>query len=74
MWNFALPDASNCKIQADLSWWNIYSNNAPWLYSGDDSLTYCKYYEYLLENKVNCYRLPFLDDEKTHDNPYSDPR
>ncbi|MBO7658226.1 MAG: DUF4091 domain-containing protein [Clostridia bacterium] len=74
VWNFALPDASNCKIQADLSWWNIYSNNAPWLYSGDDSLTYCKYYEYLLENKVNCYRLPFLDDEKTHDNPYSDPR
>ena len=74
VWNFALPLASNCKIQADLSWWNIYSTNAPWLYNGDDSLTYVKYYEYLLENKVNCYRLPYTDDNKDNPNPFTDSR
>ena len=30
VWNFALPDACSCKIQADLSWWNIYAGNPPW--------------------------------------------
>ena len=74
VWNFALPLASNCKIQADLSWYNIYVSYAPWLYSGDDSLTYIKYYEYLLENKVNAYRLPYFDDDAGHENPFNDSR
>lgn len=72
VWNFALPDASNCKILAGLDWWNIYSSNAPWLYNGDDSETYARYYEYLLENKVNAYDLPYMN--MSDDNPYTDPR
>ena len=74
VWNFALPEASSCKILADLSWWNIYSYNPPWLFSGDDSLTYAKYYDYLLENKVNAYNLPYLNSNKDDPDPFSDPR
>ena len=74
VWNFSLPDASNCKILADISWWNIYSYNPPWLFNGDDSATYAKYYEYLLENKVNGYTLPYLDTDKNNANPFSDDR
>ena len=74
VWNFDLPDASNCKMTADLSWWNIYSANAPWLYTGDDSETYVKYYEYLLENKINAYNLPYLNTASGSTNPYSDRR
>ena len=58
VWNFALPLASNCKIQADLSWYNIYCGNPPWTYYGDDGVGYARYYEYLLENKINAYNLP----------------
>ena len=73
VWNFALPLASNCKIQADLSWYNLYATNPPWLYNGDDSRTYVRYYDYLLENKVNCYRLPYMDDSAGA-NPFPDSR
>ena len=72
VWNFTLPEASSCKILADLSWHNIYSYNPPWLYNGDDSLTYSKYYDYLLENKVNAYTLPYMSTEG--DNPFTDSR
>ncbi|MBP5311970.1 MAG: DUF4091 domain-containing protein [Clostridia bacterium] len=74
VWKFTLPDASNCKILADLSWWNIYSYNPPFMYVGDDGLTYAKYYEYLLENKVNAYNIPYLDADKNHDDPFADER
>ena len=70
VWNFALPVASNCKIQADLSWWNIYSANPPWSYYGDDGLAYERYYEFLLENKVNAYNLPYLNSSKDDPNPF----
>jgi hypothetical protein len=74
VWNFALPDASNCKIQADLSWWNIYSANPPWTYAGDDGVGYARYYEFLLENKVNAYNLPYMDSNKDNANPFPDPK
>ncbi|MBO5076227.1 MAG: DUF4091 domain-containing protein [Clostridia bacterium] len=74
VWNFALPDACSCKIQADLSWWNIYSANPPWTYYGDDGVAYERYYEYLLENKVNAYNLPYMDSSADNANPFPDPR
>ena len=74
VWNFTLPVASNCKILSDLSWWNIYSANPPWLYAGDDGQTYAAYYDYLLENKVNAYNLPYLNTNKGETNPYTDKR
>lgn len=72
VWNFALPLASNCKIQADLSWWNIYCANPPWTYAGDDGVGYARYYEFLLENKVNAYNLPYLDASDGSTNPFPD--
>ena len=44
------------------------------MYNGDDGLTYAKYYEFLLENKVNCYNLPYLNTDKDSSNPFSDDR
>ncbi|MBQ7599169.1 MAG: DUF4091 domain-containing protein [Clostridia bacterium] len=74
VWNFALPETPSCKIMADLSWWSIYAANAPWLYNGDDSRTYVKYYEYLLENKINAYNLPYLMTASQSGNPFKDKR
>ena len=70
VWNFALPEETSCKTLMDLSWWNIYSFHK--CYAGDDSLLYTKYYDYLLENRVCSYDLPYID--KDSGNPYIDSR
>ncbi|MCQ2429836.1 MAG: DUF4091 domain-containing protein [Clostridia bacterium] len=57
VWDFALPEETSCKTQMDLSWWNIYS--AHHCYEGDDSVLYCNYYDYLLENRICSYTLPY---------------
>lgn len=57
VWDFELPDESTCKTLADLSWWNIYSSHM--CYEGDDSLLYKLYYDYLLENRMCAYTLPY---------------
>ena len=67
IWNFTLPETSNCKTLTDLGWMNIYAGHR--VYAGDDSLLYSKYYDYLLENKMCCYNLPYYADGQ-----YSDDR
>ncbi len=67
VWNFTLPEASSCKTLTDLGWMNIYAGHR--VYAGDDSLLYTKYYDYLLENKMCAYNLPFFADGQ-----YSDDR
>ena len=57
VWGFVLPEETSCKTQMDLSWWNIYS--AHHCYEGDDSVLYCNYYNYLLENRICAYTLPY---------------
>ena len=59
VWDFTLPDASNCKTLSDLGWWGIYAAH-PDLYSGDDGQAYKYYYDLLLENKINCYNMPYV--------------
>ncbi|MBP5207004.1 MAG: DUF4091 domain-containing protein, partial [Clostridia bacterium] len=61
VWDFALPDASNVKTLADLGWWSIYAAH-PDLYVGDDGTGYKYYYDLLLENKVNAYNMPYVDE------------
>ena len=61
VWDFALPDASNVKTLADLGWWSIYAAH-PDLYVGDDGLGYKYYYDLLLENKINAYNMPYVDE------------
>ena len=66
VWNFALPETSNCKTLTDLGWMNIYAGHR--VYAGDDSLLYSIYYEYLLENKMCAYNLPYYADGQYSDN------
>ncbi len=57
VWNFALPEATSCKTQMDLSWANIYVAHEQW--EGDDSVLYKNYYDLLLANRVCAYSLPY---------------
>ncbi len=57
VWNFTLPESTSCKTQMDLSWYNIYVAHR--CYEGDDSLLYKNYYDYLLENRICAYTLPY---------------
>lgn len=63
VWDFTLPDETSCKTLSDLSWHNIYANYGSALdskyFDGDDGVLYAKYYEYLLENRINAYTLPY---------------
>lgn len=62
VWDFTLPEESSCKTLADVSWWNIYASHGAmdnkW-YAGDDSVLYTRYYDYLLENRICGYTLPY---------------
>ena len=68
VWNFVLPEETSCKTLTDLSWYNIYSYHK--CYEGDDGKLYAAYYDYLLENRICSYTLPY---NKT-DGSYSDKR
>lgn len=57
VWNFALPEETSCKTLADISWFAIYSNHR--CYNGDDGLLYQLYYDYLLENRICGYDIPY---------------
>ena len=68
VWDFTLPDETSCKTQMDLSWYNIYMYHEK--YEGDDGVLYKKYYDFLLENRICAYNLPYYSE----DGSFSDPR
>ena len=61
VWNFTLPVASNCKTLSDLGEWPLIvgAGRAGTTQDGLEDDLYAQYYEYLLENKINCYTLPY---------------
>ncbi len=61
VWDFALPEASSCKTLMDLNEWAVIvgANRENTTTDGLEDDLYALYYEYLLENKVNCYTLPY---------------
>lgn len=70
VWNFALPEATNCKTLMDVDQFTIYATYAfsypvgedrTYWFNGDDGATYAAYYEYLLENKINAYSIPYTN-------------
>ena len=72
VWDMALPDSSSCATAFGLNWYNIYaSHNMP---DGDDAVTYTRYYEYLLENRVSAYHLPYEFDDPRFEDYMNDPR
>lgn len=72
VWDFALPETPYSKTLADCDWNSIYATYAfyypaedgspryKW-FGGDDGVTYAKFYELLLENKINAYTLPYTN-------------
>ena len=72
VWNFALSDETACATAFGLSRYNIYTQHSQ--YESDDGLLYKTYYNFLLENRVSPYYLPYnvLDDEA--DEYMSNPR
>ena len=61
VWDFTLPVASSCKTLTDLNEWAVIvgANRESTTTDGLEDDLYSLYYEYLLENKVNCYTLPY---------------
>jgi hypothetical protein len=61
VWDFALPAASSCKTLSDLNEWSVIvgANREETTVDGLEDDLYALYYEYLLENKINCYTLPY---------------
>ena len=61
VWDFTLPVASSCKTLSDLNEWAVIvgGNREDTTKDGLEDDLYALYYEYLLENKVNCYTLPY---------------
>ncbi|MBP5311976.1 MAG: DUF4091 domain-containing protein [Clostridia bacterium] len=61
VWDFTLPVASNCKTLTDLNEWAVIvgANRENTTQDGLEDDLYALYYEYLLENRVNCYTLPY---------------
>ena len=61
VWNFTLPVASYCKTLSDLNEWAVIvgGNRENTTQDGLEDDLYAKYYSYLLDNKVNCYTLPY---------------
>ena len=61
VWDFTLPVASYCKTLTDLNEWAVIvgANRENTTTDGLEDDLYSLYYEYLLDNKVNCYTLPY---------------
>ena len=72
VWDFTLSDETACKSAFGLSSYNIYLYHR--LYDGDDGTLYRAYYDFMLENRMSAYYLPYsvLDDRA--DEYMSNPR
>jgi len=57
VWDFELPEKTSNKTLMDLSWYNIYASHKK--YEGDDGVLYKNYYDFLLENRICSYTLPY---------------
>ncbi len=73
VWNFELPEASSCKTLMSLSGFDVYVSYKDWagIVENDEGKHLPQiYYDYLLENRVCAYDLPFENSDGT----FSDPR
>ena len=72
VWNFELPEATSCKTLMSLGSFDVYYSYKDWggdLRNSEGKNLYTGYYDYLLENRVCAYDLPFGNE----DGKFSDP-
>lgn len=72
VWDLALPDESSCATAFGLTWHGIYTTHKQ--YDGDESQLYINYYEYMLENRISAYHLPFAFSDPRFEDYMNDPR
>lgn len=72
VWNFALPEETSCDTAFGLDRYTLYSSYPG--QGGDDGLLYAKYYEYLLENRISAYFMPYEVYDERADKYMSNPR
>ena len=73
VWNFTLPDTPHSASSFGLGEYEIYSRDRE-LYSGDDYVTYTKYYDMLIENNISPTYPPYGVLDERADAYLSDPR
>ncbi len=77
VWDFTLPETPYSKSSFGMSGYGIYATlgayDKAW-YSGDDSKTHADHYEFLLENNISSYQLPYEITDPRADDLMSDPR
>lgn len=72
VWDFVLPEQTSCKTLMSLGSFDIYYSYKDWggdLRNGAGKNLYTSYYDYLLENRVCAYDLPFDNEDGTFSDP-----
>lgn len=72
VWDFTLSDETACATAFGLGRYDIYTDHMQ--YESDDSVLYKAYYDYLLENRISSYYLPYDLTDPRADEYMSDPR
>lgn len=72
VWDLTLPDSSSCATAFGLSSYGVYTTHQQ--YDGDDGELIVNYYEYLLENRISAYHLPYTFDDPRFEDYMNDPR
>lgn len=72
VWNFEVPEEPSAKTAFGLGAYDI--SLAHPRYKGDSTELYTKYYEYMLENRITPWCMPYKPTDERADSYMSDPR
>jgi len=72
VWDFALSDDTACATAFGLERYQVYSTHAQ--YDPDEGVLYSAYYDFLLENRICAYSMPFSVLDERADSYMSNPR
>ncbi|MBQ7827256.1 MAG: DUF4091 domain-containing protein [Clostridia bacterium] len=72
VWDLTLPDSSSCATAFGLTSYGVYTTHQQ--YDGDDGELMVNYYEYLLENRISAYYLPYSFEDPRFEDYMNDPR
>ncbi len=73
VWDFTLPVTPYSASAFSIGWYDIHAFT-PGISDGDDAQTYAKYYDFLLDNNVSAYTMPYKVTDPRADAYMSDPR